>query len=58
MQYSNIVQRVLELARQASEAPDSATRQLIEQDLRVFLKPLKAAEIYMLATLMYLGTSK
>ena len=55
MQYSNIVQRVLELARQASEAPDSATRQLIEQDLRVFLKPLKAAEIYMLATLMYLG---
>ncbi len=55
MQYSNIVQRVLELAQQASEARDRAARQLIEQDLRVFLKPLKAAEIYMLATLMYLG---
>ena len=55
MQYSHIVQRVLELARQASEAPDSAARQLIEKDLRTFLKPLKAAEIYMLATLMYLG---
>ena len=55
MKYSNIVQQVLELARQASEAPDSAARQSIEKDLRTFLKPLKAAEIYMLATLMYLG---
>ncbi len=55
MQYSDIVQRVLELAQEASEARDRAARQLIEQDLRAFLKPLKAAEIYMLATLMYLG---
>ena len=55
MQYSNIIQRVLELTRQASESRDSSARQAIEKDLRAFLKPLKAAEIYMLATLMYLG---
>jgi hypothetical protein len=55
MQYSDIVQRVLELAQQASETRDRAARQSIEQDLQAFLKPLKAAEIYMLVTLMYLG---
>ena len=55
MQYTHIVQRVLELARQASDVRDDAARQTIEEDLRAFLKPLKAAEIYMLATLMYLG---
>jgi hypothetical protein len=55
MQYSAIVQQVLELAQNASESPDGDVRQRIETDLRAFLETLKAAEIYMLITTMYLG---
>jgi hypothetical protein len=55
MRYSEIVQQVLELTQKASEASDKAKRQRIETDLRAFLEPLRAAEIYMLITIMYLG---
>lgn len=55
MQYSAIIQQVLDLAQKASEASNASLRQRIETDLRDFLKPLKAAEIYMLITIMSLG---
>jgi signal transduction histidine kinase len=55
MQYSEIVQQVLELTQKASEASDKAKRQRIETDLRAFLEPLRAAETYMLITIMYPG---
>lgn len=55
MQFSEIVERVVDLARQTKEEPSEAARRRIENHLQAFLAPLKAAEIYMLITIMYLG---
>src|SRR5262245_52786172 len=55
MTFSTVIERVLELTRRVDEAQDEASLEKIVSRLEAFLQSLTAAEVFMLATIMYLG---
>jgi hypothetical protein len=55
MQLSKIIERVIALAEQARNEADGGTRSRIREEMRAFLEDKRAADAYMLITVMYLG---
>jgi len=55
MQLSKIIERVIALAEQARNEADGGARSRIREEMRAFLEDKRAADAYMLITVMYLG---